>query len=56
MGLVLTKEQTLRNTGLNSWSGLVGRAGRILDKPSITLQMNISHCVTLALRLNLFSL
>lgn len=56
MGLVMTKEQTLRDTGLNPSRGLVGAVGRILDRPSIALELDISDCATLALRLNLLSL
>lgn len=46
MGLVMTKEQTLRDTGLNPSRGLVGVVGRILARPSIALELDISDCAT----------
>ena len=51
MGLAPTKEQTEKHM-LNAWSKLVAMAGRTLDKVSSALQLNISDCVTLALRFN----
>lgn len=56
MGLVLTKEQILRDIGLNLLSRLVGIVERVLHKPGIALELNISDCVILALRLNLLNL
>lgn len=37
---------------LNAWSKLVAMAGRTLDKLSNALQLNISDCVTLALKVS----
>lgn len=41
---------------LNAWSKLVAMAERTLDKLSNALQLNISDCVTLALKVSLLGL
>lgn len=50
MGLVSTKGTDSEKHMLNAWSKLVAMAGRTLDKLSNALQLNISDCVTLALK------